>query len=255
MEYKIPLLTADDIEVKVKQCTKKGVIALLYKTARVDMAILDEVFGMDKWQCDYKEIKGNLYCAIGIDFGQGYVWKADCGVESREDREGNQKKGEASDAFKRAGTKWGIGRELYTSPFIFLRVPTVEEKGKWILADEHDRFAVKEIGYDDSRRINHLVIVNSKGEVVYTYGKAPNKPGNQPTKPVAKAVEQTPTESVKVPPNANKLVCPVCGDVIRKYIKNDGTEIEPQAAIDKLGMCVPCYLKAKKAEKANGGQG
>lgn len=58
---------------------------------------------------------------------------------------------------------------------------------------------------------------------------------------------------VKVPQNANKLVCPVCGQAMRKYIKKDGTEIEPQAALDKVGMCIPCYMKTKQDGKKNGG--
>ncbi len=175
------LLRADEIEVKVKQVTEKGAVALLYKTARTDMDLLDETFGEDKWECDYKEIKGNLYCGIGvIQTDRAVIWKWDCGVESREDGEGNEKKGEASDAFKRAGTKWGIGRELYTSPFIFLNVATVADgtdgrgNAKYRLKYKYQSFDVAEIGYDDNRRINKLVIKN-KGQTVFTYGvKASN---------------------------------------------------------------------------------
>ena len=54
----IPLLGAEDIEVKVKQISEKGALALLYKTARTDMEYLDKIFGIGNWQCDYKEIKG-----------------------------------------------------------------------------------------------------------------------------------------------------------------------------------------------------
>lgn len=104
MEFR--LLNAEDIEVKVKQVTEKGAVALLYKTARTDMTLLDETVGAENWQTDYREIKGNMYCGIGIYHSaeRGYVWKWNCGTESREDGEGNEKKGEASDAFKRAGT-------------------------------------------------------------------------------------------------------------------------------------------------------
>ena len=62
----IPLLTSEDIEVKVKQVTKSGALALLYKTARVDRRILNEVFGVLNWTNDYKVVKDNLYCGIGI---------------------------------------------------------------------------------------------------------------------------------------------------------------------------------------------
>ena len=119
-EITMRLLKADEIEVKIKQVKETGLVALLYKTARTDMDILDDTYGAENWQCEYEEIKGNMYCKIGIwsEKRNQWIWKQDCGIESREDGEGNEKKGEASDAFKRAGFKWGIGRELYTSPFI-----------------------------------------------------------------------------------------------------------------------------------------
>ena len=173
------LLNADEIEVKVKQVTEKGAVALLYKTARIDMDLLDELFGAGVWECDYKEIKGNLYCGIGVKQADGTtIWKWDCGIESREDGEGNEKKGEASDAFKRAGTKWGVGRELYTAPFIFLKVETESNGGKtYKLKDKYQSFDVTEIGYDENRRINRLVIKDNKGKTVFTYGaKQADKP-------------------------------------------------------------------------------
>ena len=246
----IPLLTAHDIEVKVKQCSEKGAVALLYKTARVDMAILDEVFGAENWECDYKEIKGNLYCGIGVRTNDTMAWKWDCGIESREDNEGNQKKGEASDAFKRAGTKWGIGRELYTSPFVFIKVPTVKDGARWKLENAFERFDCADIGYDDNRRINRLVIVDSKGNEVYSYSsKASNCGGKQPVCHETSKVENKVEDKQIVPPNANKLVCPVCGQAIRKFIKKDGTVIEPQEVLDKVGMCIPCYLASNKEQK------
>lgn len=163
----IRLLKAEDIDVKVKQVSEKGAVVLLYKNARVDMNILDETFGAENWECDYKEIKGNLYCGIGARESEDkqFIWKWDCGIESRED-EGNEKKGEASDAFKRAGFKWGIGRELYTAPFTFINVPTVYKNNKYELENKFERFKVKEIDYI-ARVISKLVIVDSKNNVVY----------------------------------------------------------------------------------------
>ena len=116
-------LRADEIEVRIGQVYEKGVSMLLYKNARVDMAILDETYGEFGWQNDYKEIKGNMYCGIAVLnwlTGDDWVWKWDCGTESNTEKE----KGEASDSFKRAGFRWGIGRELYTAPFIWLPVAT-----------------------------------------------------------------------------------------------------------------------------------
>ena len=115
-------LRADEIEVRVGQVFDGKVSMLLYKTARTDMTILDETYGEFGWQCDYKELKGNMYCGIGVwsDKRGCWVWKWDCGTESNTEKE----KGEASDAMKRAGVKWGIGRELYTAPRIYLDVAT-----------------------------------------------------------------------------------------------------------------------------------
>lgn len=163
---KFRLLTADDIECRVKKVTEKGAIVLLYKTARTDMDILDEALGAENWECDYKEIKGNLYCGIGISADGKKVWKWDCGIESREDDEGNQKKGEASDAFKRAGFKWGIGRELYTGPFIWIpadkmNISPKEWQGKKTYST-FDTFSVEKIAYDEKGRITGLAIINNK---------------------------------------------------------------------------------------------
>lgn len=166
-------LTHDEIEVKVKQITAKGAVLLLYKTARVDMAILDETYGPMNWQSDYKVVKDNLYCGIGVrnKDTENWVWKWDCGIESREDGEGNEKKGEASDAFKRAGFKWGIGTELYTAPFTFAQVETVESNGKYYLKDKYQKFYVQGIWYDDNNEIAALVIVDQKGGTVFQWKK------------------------------------------------------------------------------------
>ena len=196
------LLNADEIEVKVKQVTEKGAVALLYKTARTDMTLLDETVGAENWQTDYREIKGNMYCGIGIyrDAERGYVWKWNCGTESREDGEGNEKKGEASDAFKRAGTTWGIGRELYTAPFIFLNVETKEKNGKYYLADKFQTFEVSEITYTDNRTIKSVTIVDNHGTVVYGRGSAKKRTTKAYEQPSAETLPEPPTEQHKQPP-------------------------------------------------------
>lgn len=182
------LLRADEIEVKVKQIKQNGSVFLLYKTARTDMALLDETVGPMSWQSDYRVINDNLYAGIGIhDAELGWIWKWDCGVESREDGDGNEKKGEASDAFKRAGFKWGIGRELYTAPFIWISsdvVPTVQMGNSWKLKNAFAKYSVSKIGYNEKCEITMLEIVDDKGRTVYTHGsKTPVK--------VAPMAEQT----------------------------------------------------------------
>lgn len=168
----IPLLTANDIECRIQKITNERAILLLYKTARADMRILDEVVGNMNWQRHHEVINGNLFCTISIydpDKGQ-WIGKQDCGVPSNMQGE----KGESSDAFKRAGFSWGIGRELYDSPFIWI-------SGK---VDKYDRFHVTEIQYDrEKREFTKLVIQDDKGKERYRLNnlkkQCPNSTGDR----------------------------------------------------------------------------
>lgn len=169
-----PTLTKDQIECKVKQVTAKGAVVLLYKTARVDMDMLDSIVGPVNWMNSYRDIDGVLYCSISIRDPETNIWicKEDCGIESRADGEGNEKKGEASDAFKRAGFRWGIGRELYSSPFTFISTETKQNsRGGWELANKFEKFSVSHIAYDKDRKISELIIVNSAGTEVFKFPK------------------------------------------------------------------------------------
>lgn len=152
----MPLLKAEDIECRIQQITNKGAVLLLYKTARVDMRILDEVYGEMNWQRHHEVINGNLFCTISVWDSEKSQWvsKQDVGTESNAEAE----KGQASDAFKRAGFAWGIGRELYDAPFIFIQAPI----------DKYDRFTVKEIKYSKTeRKFTSLVIVDKNGKERY----------------------------------------------------------------------------------------
>lgn len=148
-----PLLREDQIEVRVGMDNGKGCSLLLYKDARCDMAILDEVIGPENWQRKHYECKGNLFCSVGIRFPDGWTWKDDCGAESNVEKE----KGEASDSFKRACFCWGIGRELYTAPFLWVTNPERNDKGKLT-----DSFYVEKIAYDDQRKICGIAIRSRK---------------------------------------------------------------------------------------------
>lgn len=157
------LLRPDEIECRVARVTEKSVQLLLYKTARTDAALLDDTVGSMYWCNDYKTIDGKMYCGIGIkdkDTCQ-WVWKWNCGTESNMEAE----KGEASDAFKRAGFVWGIGAELYSSPQIYVPIAkTTAKNGKCF-----DVFEVTSIGYDNAENINALVI-SLNGEPVWNMG-------------------------------------------------------------------------------------
>lgn len=171
------LLTAEQIEVRVSQISASSCSLLLYKDARIDMNMLDRhpEIGPERWQCEYYECKGNLFCKVGIydSSEMSWIWKSDCGVESYTEKQ----KGEASDAFKRACFRWGIGRELYTAPQIRFWVKdrqgnelcTLKEKnGKF---STYDSFSVEKIKYNDQRQITDISIKNdtlNKRVFVYT---------------------------------------------------------------------------------------
>jgi len=170
------LLKANEIDVRIGTINEKGATLLLYKDARVDMNILDES-GV-KWQRRHDLINGNLFCTISIwdeDIKQ-WIERQDVGVESNTEKE----KGQASDAFKRAGFNFGIGRELYTAPFTWISADSYSayknpQTGK---LSTYDKFAVETIGYDENKEINQLVIKNIKsGKVVFTMGKKPAQTG------------------------------------------------------------------------------
>lgn len=170
MEKKIRCLKPEEIEIRVQQITEKGAQLLLYKDSRCDKRILDETYGIPGWKNRYEEIKGNLFCTISIwdDEKQQWVDKCDCGTESFSEKE----KGEASDAFKRAGFNVGIGRELYTRIFYFASVPTKKnEKGKYDLENKFEKFTVAEISTnEETEKIEKIKIANSKGNIVFSYG-------------------------------------------------------------------------------------
>ena len=161
-------LKADEIECRIGTINAKGLSLLLYKDARVDMKILDETVGSMNWQRDHKELKGNIYCGISLwdEDKKQWITKWDCGTESYTEKE----KGESSDSFKRAGFNIGIGRELYTSPFIWIR-PEKDEITEEIDNNGRKRYTTKttfkvyEIGYDKENRINKLTIVDNKGTI------------------------------------------------------------------------------------------
>lgn len=152
-------LTADEIDVRVSTVSEKGCSLLLYKNARCDMNILDETVGLERWQRKHYECKGNLFCSVGIFFdGVGFIWKDDAGAETFAEKE----KGEASDSFKRACFNWGIGRELYTSPFIWIpssKVKIVDRNGK---KSTYDKFFVEKIVCDSGKHISRLAIRREK---------------------------------------------------------------------------------------------
>lgn len=161
-------LQANEIECRVGTQDKgcKWCTLLLYKDARVDQRLLDEVVGATRWQRSHELIDGQLFCTVSIYDADTKQWvsKQDVGTESNTEKE----KGRASDAFKRACFNWGIGRELYTAPFIFIKDLNANDFNSGKL--KMGRFKVKSIAYDEQRNVSELTIVDSDGNVRFTMG-------------------------------------------------------------------------------------
>lgn len=190
----IRLLKPEEISVKVKTVYNGNALLLLYKDARVDMTILDETFGAMHWKRSHKEVKGNLFCTISVfdESQKQWVEKEDVGIESMTEAE----KGEASDSFKRAGTNWGIGRELYTSPKIMVPLESGEYKDKRVFTS----FYVSDIGYNENREISNLTIIDGNGRVRFQWSNGQPK-GNQPE------VEQFDLEAYRYDVESMLLAC------------------------------------------------
>ena len=162
MKLEFRRLKENEIECRIGTIKKdgSGLSLLLYKDARCDMNILDETVGATNWKKKYDLIDGQLFCTIEIydEDKNEWVGKQDVGTESNTEAE----KGRASDAQKRSAFAWGIGRELYTAPFIWITAENANIKqfnGKWTC---NDKFTVEKISYKDNGDIDGLSIINEK---------------------------------------------------------------------------------------------
>lgn len=151
-------LRADEIECRVQQAKQTGVSLLLYKNARCDQAILDETVGPMNWQRHHCRDNANCIVSIWDEEKKQWIEKEDTGTESNTEAQ----KGLASDSFKRACFNWGIGRELYTAPFIWIKAAdcaALKQLGQsWRCSDT---FEVEKIVIE-SKRIVALAIKNSR---------------------------------------------------------------------------------------------
>ena len=175
-------LLPEEIELRVGMATANGFSLLLYKNARVDMQLLDEVVGSLNWKREHSRDNANCIVSIWDDAKKEWVSKEDTGTESQTERE----KGLASDSFKRACVNWGIGRELYTSPFVWIsgHVEADQRARSGYKADQRyvGGLKVSAIEYSDKRTVKKLVIEDANGDIAYSYGtkKKASKPKEEP---------------------------------------------------------------------------
>lgn len=181
---KFRTLTASEIDCRISTINERGLSLLLYKDARVDQNILDETVGSMNWQRHHSRDNANCIVSIWDEAKKQWIEKEDTGKESYTEAE----KGLASDSFKRACFNWGIGRELYSAPFIW--IPAKEANiiqggnGKYQC---YDRFTVDRIEYDDEKNIVDLAVRNEKTGAVYTYNKPEETKVKQEEQTIAKA--------------------------------------------------------------------
>lgn len=216
-------LTADEIECRVGNVAKdqngeiKGFFLLLYKTARVDANILDETVGCFNWQKRFYQVKNTMICEIAInvnynDSTKEPVWVSKCDGGD-DDFQTEKVKGECSDSMKRAGFQWGIGRELYFGPKIYISSDKATTK---------DYFNVVSVAFDDKKVMTEITIENSKThEIVFSYPKGTNtsQNGNKPPRN-PKSTEGSgkgtirPSEKDKL----NKFIATLDQDKLNKFI-------------------------------------
>jgi hypothetical protein len=169
MEFR--LLNKDEVECRVERVTSDGATVLIYKNARVDQDILDETVGPENWQ--RRHPLGPQTCVISIwdPAKNQWVEKEDMGGSSFEK---GFEKGAASDSFKRAGFNWGIGRELYTCPKMFIPKEILfgfNEKDSKV----YDRITVSELVSEvgDKKKITSITLAISYKNAVHHTIKFP----------------------------------------------------------------------------------
>ena len=157
-------LKAEEIECRIAQIDTGWCTLLLYKDARCDMNVLDETVGAMNWKREHTRDNKNCIVSIWDEDKKQWISKEDTGTESNTAAE----KGLASDSFKRACVNWGIGRELYTAPFIWIKAGDAEitsYNGKYRC---NNKFSVAKLTYKKNGDIDGLAIRNKKtGNVVF----------------------------------------------------------------------------------------
>lgn len=114
-------LQPSEMEWRVQQQTKTGkLIVVPYLTNRTVMERFDRQFGWSGWSNDIKEIDGGFLCTITVTMPDGQMVSKTDGA-SRTDIE--PVKGGISDAMKRCAVQFGLGRDLYNFPRVFIETP------------------------------------------------------------------------------------------------------------------------------------
>ena len=197
------LLEAGEIDCRVSTVSEKGFSILLYKDARCDMNILDETVTPMGWKREHLRDNANCVVSLWDTDKKEWIGKEDTGTESFTEKA----KGLASDSFKRACFNWGIGRELYTAPFIWITPIDGEVFKKGDKFSTYAKMRVQTIVYKDNGDISSVVLIDKKGAVRFGSGKSRNTPppAAPPAAPKAKAPSGVSADLLQKFNNANTL--------------------------------------------------
>lgn len=239
---KFRALRADEIECRIGtvkiavEGKKGGVQLLLYKDARCDMKLLDETVGPMNWKKAYTRDNQNCTVSIWDPDKEQWISKEDVGTESNTEAE----KGLASDSFKRACVNWGIGRELYTAPFIWIPGAT-----------KYDRFWVKSIQVEDGR-ITGLVICacdqygRKTDSVAFSFPKGWEEPAEMGTTNPDEKINETHWKALQEKIRNHGLAAKA---VLNYFGIESPSEISYQTERDIVTM-LPELAKVAKRQKA-----
>ena len=114
----------DDIEWRIQQQgLSNGIpwaLVLAYVTNRAIMDRLDEVVGPENWTNNFTQSpNGGVLCTLGIKVDNDVLGNWVHKTDGADNTEIERVKGGLSNAMKRAGVQWGIGRYLYKLPTTF----------------------------------------------------------------------------------------------------------------------------------------
>lgn len=247
MEFRA--LTADEIECRIGVVKEgEGVSLLLYKDARCDMNILDETVGPENWQRNHEVVNGNLFCNVGIRIEPSaenrfdWVWKQDVGTESNTEAE----KGQASDSFKRACFCWGIGRELYTAPFIWIPGATKKDKF-WVSKMEVKDHKIAELEICRKDKYD-----NKLDAVVYSYPRKSAAPKEAPKEAPKKDYHATQEQGKgKITPKQIEAISArYKGNMMARLLNANGLEKLEDMTIEKASDLIQKIKEADEAKKA-----
>lgn len=154
-------LAAHDVELRIGTTNAKGFSLLLYKTARTDVRRLNQVCGL-RWQnSHYNDSNGNVVTVGKVydDDLKEWIVREDVGTESHTEKE----KGSYSDSFKRVWFRFGIGLELYNSPFIWIN---------WEMKKKQSGRGYDPVNFYPSKlEVSDYQVINGEPKLSITYNK------------------------------------------------------------------------------------